>query len=105
MVGLFDADVELGIAGHAEGFTRRGFHPLVAAGQLVFAGAAHAFHGFGRARAEGEAGRQDHADRFLGAISQREAMAHAFAVEVHIGLGGEAYVVDFFGGHEDFVRV
>src|SRR5690348_7840597 len=60
-----DANLEFGIAGDAEFFTGRRLDPAVAASQLVFAGAGHAFHDLGRAGAESEGGRQDHAHRFF----------------------------------------
>lgn len=99
VVSLGDADVEFRVAGHVERFARRGGDPFVAACELVLAGTGHAFHDFGRAGVEGQAGGQHHADGFFRAVGQRETVADAFAVKVHIGLGRDAHVVDFFGSH------
>jgi len=59
--------------------------------------AAGAFHGFRRAGVEGQGRRQDHADRLLAAVGQREVVAHAFAVEVHVGLGRDRGAQEGFG--------
>ena len=99
VVGLRHADLEFGVAGDAEFLALAGPDPVAAAVELVFAKAAYAFHDFRRAGVEGQAGRQDHAHRQLGAVGQGQAVAHALAVKVHIGLGGDARAVDFFGGH------
>jgi len=100
VIRLGDADVEFRVAGHAEGLACGGFHPFVAARELVLAGTGDAFHDFGRAGVEGQAGGQHDADGFFRAVGQRETVADAFAVKVHIGLGRDAHVVDFFGSHE-----
>src|SRR5690606_7043115 len=62
-------------------------------------GTAHAFHDLGRGRAKRQRGGQDHAHRFLRAVGKGEAVAHALAVKVHIGFGGEGNAGKGFGGH------
>jgi hypothetical protein len=99
VVGLSHANLELGVARDAEFLACAGPDPVAAAVEFVFAKAAHAFHDFRRAGVEGQAGGQDYAHRQLGAIGQGQVMADAFAVKVHVGLGGDGYAVDFFGGH------
>ena len=100
VVDLGHANIERGIARHAELLTRRRRHPEVGACELVLAGARHAFHDFWCAGAEGQGGGQDHADGFLRTVGEGDAVAHAFAIKVHIGLGGDGHAFDFFGDHE-----
>ena len=89
-VGLArDADLERGITGHAELVAGAGADPFGAAREQVLAAARRAFHDLGRAGVEGEGGRQDHADRFLAAVGERQAVADALAVEIHVGLRGD----------------
>ena len=92
-------DVKFGIARGAEFFALRGADPHLAAVQLVLAGTAHALHDFRCPGVERQGGRQDHANRFFAAVCKGNAVAHAFAVKVDIGLRCDADVVDFFGGH------
>ena len=99
VIGLGHANVELGIRGDMEAFACRRLLPLIAAVELVLAGAAHAFHDFCGSGAKSQGRGQNHADRLLGAVSQSEAVADALAVKVNIGLGGEADVVDGCSGH------
>lgn len=99
VVSLGHANVELGVRGDLKALASRGLFPLIAAVELVFAGAAHAFHDFCSCGAKGQRCRQHHAHRLLGAVGQGEAVADALAVKVNIGLGGEADACDGFGGH------
>ena len=99
VVSLGHADLELRVARYAELLTRAGLDPGIAAGQFVFARAAHALHDLWGAGVEGQAGGQDHAHRQLGAIGQGQAVTDAFTVKVNIGLGGDGCAVDFLGGH------
>ncbi|MEN9373363.1 MAG: hypothetical protein RIR79_915 [Pseudomonadota bacterium] len=104
VVGRFHADLEFGIARNAELFTCAGFHPFGCAIQQVVAATGNAFHDFRCARVEGEGGGQNHADRFFCAIGEGDAVAHAFAVKVHIGLGGDGYAVDVGSCHSVGIR-
>ena len=99
VVDLGHADVKGRIARHAEFFARPRRHPVLGSSQLVFATARHTLHDFGRARAERQCGRQDDTDRFFRAVCQRDAMAHAFPIKVHVSLRGDGRAVDFFGDH------
>src|SRR5512139_1896989 len=90
-------DVEAGIARHLERLAGTVGLPLGLAGELDAARARHRLHDLGRAGVEGERGRQDHADRFLGAVGQRDAVRHALAVEIDVGLGNHRYIVEL--GH------
>src|SRR5512139_1354057 len=90
-------DVEAGIARHLERLPGAVGLPLVFAGQFDAARARHRLHDLGCAGVEGERGRQDHADRFLGAVGQRNAVRNALAVEVDVGLGNNRYIVEL--GH------
>jgi hypothetical protein len=74
-------------------------NPNVAACQFVFAATCYTFHDLGRAGAKSQLAGQHHAHRFFGAIGQREAMANAFTVKVHIGCGDEGHVGNRAGGH------
>ena len=82
---LGHADLELGVAGHAECLPRAGCDPCVGAGQLVVAATGHAFHDLGCAGVKRQRGGQDHAHGFLGAIGKGDAVADAFAIEIDIG--------------------
>src|SRR5574340_213297 len=85
-------DIEAGIARHVEGLAGVAGLP-VAALELVAAAAGDRLHDFRRTGIEGERGRQDHADRLLGAVGQRDAVRHALAVEIDVGLGNNRYIV------------
>ena len=92
--GLAHADVKTGVAGYAELVARASVQPGVGACQAVFAATGHAFHDFRCAGVEGERGRQHHTHGFLCAVCQRDAVADALAIEVHVGLGVDAGVVN-----------
>ena len=100
VISLGHADIEFGVAGHAELVAFGLRHPGIRPGQLVFTAATHAFHDLRSAGAKRQAGGQHDADRLLGAVGQGEAMADAFAVEIDVGLGGEGDVVELGGGIE-----
>lgn len=99
VVGLVHTDVELGVRRDVEALARHGLLPFIAAVQLVLAGTAHAFHDLGGGRTKGQRGRQHHTDGLLGAVGQGEAVAHAFAVKVDIGLGGQGDAGELVGAH------
>src|SRR5258706_15314571 len=99
VVSVGDLDVEAGVGRPAEFLAGDALLPAVAARELVLAAAGHALHDLGRAGVEGELGGQHDTDRLSGAVSQGDGVAHALAVEIHIGLRRNAGAVDFFGGH------
>ena len=95
VIALSNANFKAGLAGYAKLFPFARHHPKIAASQLVLAAASHALHDFGLACIENQRAGQHHADRFFGAVSQRDVVADAFAVEVHICPRGHADMVDF----------
>jgi hypothetical protein len=95
--GFSDADVEARLTRHAEPLSRLHTDPTLGAGQLVLAAAGHALHHFRRFGAEGERGRQNHPDRFSGAVGHGEAVADAFAVEIDAGLRCDGHAVKLGG--------
>ncbi len=94
-----DANVEAGVARNVELLTRVGGQPLVAASELVFATARHTFHDFRCTCVERQCGGQHHTDGLFGAVRKGDAVAHAFAVKVNTGLGGDADCVNVCGSH------
>src|SRR5574343_1488938 len=88
------SDFEAGIARHVEGLAFAVGFPLALALELDATGAADAFHDFGRAGVEGQGGRQDHADRLLGAVGEDDGVADALAVEIDIGLLDHRNVIE-----------
>ena len=97
MVRLSYPDLKAGVARNAEFFTRDRFHPSVSSRQFVLATPSRAFHDFRCTGVEREGRWQHHADRFFSAIRQRDAVAHAFAVKVNTGGGGNGDVVEMWG--------
>src|SRR5574343_2102985 len=87
------SDFEAGIARHVEGLAFAVGFPLALALELDATGAADAFHDFRRAGVEGQAGRQDHADRLLGAVGQHHGVADTLAIKVNIGILDHGHVV------------
>ena len=78
-------NLEAGIARHVERLAIAVCLPLAFTLELDAAGAANTFHDFRRAGIEGQAGRQDHANRLLGAVGQHNGVADALAVKINIG--------------------
>ena len=101
VISLGDANFKTGIAGNIEFLARFGAQPIIAALEFVFTRSAHAFHDFWHTGVEGEGRGEDHTHRLLGAVSQGDVVADAFAVKVDVGLGGDGDVVDFLGGHAE----
>ena len=92
-------DVKLRIRRHMKLLTCLAGNPRIAARQLVFAAAAHAFHDFRGSGAKSQRAGQHHTYRLFGAVGQGKAVADAFAVKVHIGSGGEGNVGEGGSGH------
>ena len=97
VVSLSHPNLKAGVASDAELFTRHRLHPVVRSSELVFTTPSRAFHDFRCAGVEGEGGWQHHADRFFSSIRQGDAVAHAFAVKVNAGGGGNGDVVEMWG--------
>ena len=94
VVSLADADVKAGVGGDGKLLAGVAGLPSFVASKSVLTGAGHAFHDFRCAGVEGERGRQHHTHGFLCAVCQRDAVADALAIEVHVGLGVDAGVVN-----------
>lgn len=73
--------------------------PCVAAVQFVFARTTHALHDFCSGSAKRQCSGQNHANGFLGAVGQGEAVAYALAVKVDVGLGGQSDAGEMLGSH------
>jgi len=99
VVSLGHPDLKAAVAGDGEGVAGAGLQPGIGAGELVFAAAGHAFHDLSRAGVEGERGGQHHPDRLFGAVGIGDAVADAFAIEVHAGLGVDGDAADLGGAH------
>ena len=99
VVSLSHADVELGVRGNVKAFASARGLPCAAAVQLVFARTTHAFHDFCSGSTKRQCSGQNHADGFLGAIGQGEAVAYALAVKVDVGLGGQSDAGEMLGSH------
>ena len=97
VVSLSHPNLKAGVTGDVELVTRHRLHPIVSSSEFVLAAASRAFHDFRCAGVESQGGRQHHADRFFRAIRKRDAMAHAFAVKVNAGSGGNGDVVEMWG--------
>ena len=102
VIGPGDSNFERRIARHAELVARNRRQPTRAAGQFVVTTASHAFHDFRCPGIECQNGWQNHADGLLAAIGKGDAVAHALTVEVDIGLGCDADVVNAECGHGAF---
>ena len=97
VVSLSHPNLKAGVTGDAELVTRHRLHPIIGSSKLVFTTSSRAFHDLRCAGVEGEGGRQHHADRFFNSIRQGDAVAHAFAVKVNAGGGGNGDVVEMWG--------
>lgn len=97
VVSLSHTNFKAGVARDAELFTGYRLQPIVRSSEFVLTTPSRAFHDFRCASVESEAGRQHHADRLFRAIRKRDAMAHAFAVKVNAGSGGNGDVVEMWG--------
>ena len=73
--------------------------PLIGTSEFVFTSTHHTFHDFWRGGIERQMRRHDHADRFFFVIGQNHGMADAFAIEKHIGFGGDADAGNMLGDH------
>ena len=98
-VSLGHANIKAGVAWYAEFVAFTGRDPCIAAIEPVLTRPGHAFHDLRCAGVEGQRCRQDHADRFFGAVCTGDTVADALAIKVNVGLGCDADVVDFLGGH------
>ena len=97
VVSLSHPDLKAGVASDAEFLTCYRLHPITRSCQFVLTAARRAFHDFRCTGVEREGRWQHHADRFFSAIRQRDAVAHAFAVKVNAGGGGNGDVVEMWG--------
>ena len=82
VIRLVAGNLEAGVARYIEGLAIAVGRPFALALQLDAAGTADTFHDFRRTGIEGQAGRQDHADRLLGAVGQHHRVAHALAIKI-----------------------
>src|SRR3546814_3571371 len=82
------------MAGCGEGLATTVFDPLVLALEPDAAMAFQQFHRFRRGGTEIEGRRQDHADRFAGAVRQHHRVADALAVEIDIGFLEHRHLIE-----------
>ena len=73
--------------------------PGAGALEQVFTSASHAFHDFWRCGTESEFSGQHHAHGFFTAIGHGDAVADAFAVEIHARLRGDGGALEVGGAH------
>ena len=97
VVSLSHPNLKARVTGDAELVTCHRLQPIISSCELVFTTPSRAFHDFRCAGVESEGGWQHHADRFFRAVRQGDAVAHAFAVKVNAGGGGNGDVVEMGG--------